>query len=74
MKKLIYPEDPEYEDYKDIYDECEHCHVIVNFDELGDEDIITEKQGYEEYCGFKVSAPDAVVGFICPECGYENRF
>ncbi|MFA5247919.1 MAG: hypothetical protein WCX79_00600 [Candidatus Paceibacterota bacterium] len=74
MKKIIYPEDSDYEDYKDIYDECEHCHVLVNFDALDDEDVIYEKQGYEEYCGFKVSAPDAVVGFVCPECGKKNKF
>ena len=74
MKKIIYPEDPEYEDYKGIYDECESCHTLVNFDLLDDEDIIMQHEGMVDYCGFKVAAPDAVAGFVCPQCGNRNYF
>ena len=74
MKKLIYPEDPDYEDYKGIYDECEYCHTLVNFDSLDEEYIIIQHEGYEEYCGFKVATLDSVAGFVCPECGNRNYF
>lgn len=72
--KIIYPDDPEYDDYKGIYDECEHCHALINFDTLNDEDVIMEKEGMIEYWGAMVSLPDSVAGFICPGCGNENRF
>jgi hypothetical protein len=74
MKKIIYPEDLDYEDYKGIYDECEYCHTLVNFDSLNEEDIIMQHEGYEEYCGFKIASPDSVAGFVCPECGNRNYF
>lgn len=76
MTKLIYHEDPEYEDYKNNrdYEECEYCHALVRFDSLNDEDIIFEREGMTEYWGAMVSMPDSVAGFVCPECGNENRF
>jgi DNA-directed RNA polymerase subunit RPC12/RpoP len=74
MPKIIYPEDPDYEIYEGLYDKCEHCRALINFEALSDEDIIMQRGNMVEYCGFKVSAPDAVIGFICPECGGENRF
>ena len=74
MMKIIYPEDPNYDDYKGIFDKCEHCGVLVNFDLLDDEDVITDKDGYENFWGFKVERPHVVIGFICPECGGRNMF
>ncbi len=74
MKKIIYPEDEEYEDYKGIYDECESCHALINFDLLEDENVIMQKEGMIEYWGAMVSMPDSVAEFVCPECGKENRF
>jgi len=76
MRKIIYPEDPDYEDYKSNrdYEECEYCHSLINFDMLGDEEIITQREGMIEYWGAMVSMPDSVAGFICLGCGNENRF
>ena len=74
MTKIIYPEDPDYEDYKGIFDKCEHCGVLVNFDLLDDEDVIYSREGCEEYWGFKINMPDSVAGFICPECGGRNIY
>jgi len=76
MKKIIYPEDPDYEDYKNDrdYEECEHCHTLFLFDKLNDEDIIYEREGMTEYWGAMVSMPDLIAGFVCPECGNRNEF
>ena len=74
MPKIIYPEDPDYEIYERLYDKCEHCRALINFEELNDSEIVLEHEGMVEYCGFRVSASDAIVGFVCPECGKENRF
>ncbi len=76
MKTRIYPEDPDYEDYKNNrdYEECEYCHTLILFDKLDYENIITDGEGMTEYWGAMVSMPDSVAGFICPECGDENRF
>lgn len=72
MKTHIYTEDPEYEDYKSIYDECEYCHTLISFDDLKDKNIIMQHEGMTEYWGTMVSMPDSVAGFICPECGCRN--
>lgn len=48
--------------------------MLVNFDKLDDEDVITQHEGMTEYCGFKVAAHDSVAGFVCPECGNKNYF
>ena len=74
MTKIIYPEDLDYEDYKEIFDKCEHCGVLVNFDLLDEENVIYSREGCEEYWGFKINTPDSVAGFVCPECGARNMF
>ncbi len=74
MKRFIYPEEDDYEEYEGIYDKCEYCDALINFDALNDEDVIMSNGGMVEYWGARVHGPEYVEGFVCPCCGHRNNF
>lgn len=54
---------------------CQECSAGIDFDELEKrtpEAVITEQERHPY--GSTTAVETLVVGFICPECGYHNRF
>ena len=55
-------------------DRCSGCGAGIVISDLPDDLVILERQGMTEYWGAPTPLPDAVIGFICPICGAENKF
>ena len=65
---LTYPSCKQFKQRSDDY--CSSCGKPYNEKE---DEVITEPDGYEEFWGSRVARPDAVVGFVCNECGEFNN-